>query len=168
MRTGSGGGFTLIGVLLLVSVLGVALAALGQFWSMAAKREKETELLFIGAEYRKALTRYYQAGPGSEKRYPKRLADMLEDPRFPYTVRHLRRLYRDPLGGGTDWGLERDARGDIVGVFSLSQAAPLKKSGFPHALQHFAAATRYSDWVFRIEAAPAAAAPKEPKRNVPD
>ena len=96
MKTGAQSGFTLIGLLFLVSVLGLLLALVGRNWQTAVAREKEAQLLFVGDQYRSALTSYYRMTPGSEKRYPPQLQDLLRDPRFPNTVRHLRRLWPDP------------------------------------------------------------------------
>ena len=48
-------GFTYVGLLIAVAVLGVGLAAVGQVWSTAAAREKERELLFVGNQYRAAI-----------------------------------------------------------------------------------------------------------------
>ena len=155
MRSGEGGqdrspdqsGFTLIGLLLLVSVLGLLLALVGRNWQSAVAREKEAQLLFVGDQYRSALTSYYRMTPGSEKRYPPQLQDLLRDPRFPNTVRHLRRLWPDPVGGG-EWVLLRDERGGIKGLHSASQGVPRKTAGFPAEDLKFEAASHYSDWVF--------------------
>ena len=140
-------GFTLLGLLFLVAVLGVGLAALGTAWKTVKEREKEAELLFVGDQYRRALTSYYQLGPGADKHYPKKLKDLLRDPRFPNTVRHLRRLWPDPVTGG-DWALLRDAEGGIQGVHSPSTATPRKIAGFPPVYAPFEGASRYTDWVF--------------------
>jgi type II secretory pathway pseudopilin PulG len=140
-------GFTLIGLLLLLAVLGVGLAALGTAWQAARQREKEADLLFIGDQYRQALASYYRLGPGSDKHYPKKLESLLSDPRFPNTVRHLRRLWPDPITGG-DWVLLRDAEGGIQGVHSSSTATPRKTAGFPKEYAEFEGASQYSDWVF--------------------
>lgn len=140
-------GFTLLGLLFLVAVLGIGLAAIGGVWKTAKEREQEAELLFIGDQYRRALVSYYQQSPGADKQYPKKLKDMLADPRFPYTVRYLRRLWRDPVGGG-EWVLLRDEKGGIRGVHSASSDAPRKTAGFPRVYATFEGASRYADWVF--------------------
>lgn len=153
MRSYSGQqGFTLIGLLFLIAGLGVAMAALGVVWQTFAQRENEAELLFIGDQYRKALASYQRATPGTAKRYPANLEDLLQDPRFPHTVRHLRRLYRDPMTGGKEWGLARDTDKGIVGVYSLSEKVPRKKAGFALGLESFAEAKTYRDWVFKAVA----------------
>lgn len=140
-------GFTLLAVLFLVAAVGVGLAAVGTAWETAARREKETQLMFVGDQYRRAIQSYRQATPGTNKRYPSSLVDLLEDRRFPNVRRHLRRLYPDPITGSPEWGLVmRD--GGIAGVHSLSQLEPIKKVGFSKADTAFAGASRYADWVF--------------------
>lgn len=151
-------GFTLIGLLFLIAGLGVAMAALGTVWQTTVQREKEAELLFIGEQYRKALASYRRATPGTVKTYPASLEDLLRDPRFPNTVRHLRRVYRDPMTGDKEWGVARDAANGIVGVYSLSEKAPRKRAGFAAGLEAFADAKQYRDWVFRADTKPDAAA----------
>ncbi len=143
------GGFTLIGLLFLIAGMGVALAALGSVWHTVAQREKEAELLFIGDQYRQALASYRRMTPGTVKNYPASLEDLLSDPRFPNTVRHLRRLYRDPMTGDKEWGVVRDTARNIVGVYSLSEKIPRKKAGFATGLESFADAQSYRDWVFK-------------------
>src|SRR5581483_11645664 len=85
----------------IVAVITAGLALVGEMWETAAKREKETQLLFVGNEYRKAITRYYLAG---KNQYPRALEDLLKDPRQPGVVRYMRRLYPDPLTGAAEPG----------------------------------------------------------------
>ena len=141
-------GFTYIGVLVLVALVGIGLAAAGQVWHTAAKREKERELLFIGQEFRTALNRYAKHTPGKEKRAPMSLEELLRDPRHPGIQRYLRKIYVDPMTGSTEWGLVKGPAGEIHGVHSLSTDAPLKKANFALADRRFEGATKYSDWVF--------------------
>lgn len=147
MRIGRQTGFTLLGLLFLVAVLGVGLAALGTVWETVNQREKEAELLFVGDQYRRALASYNRLGPGGEKHYPRKLEDLLRDPRFPNTVRHLRRLWTDPISGG-GWVLVRDVEGGIQGVHSPSDKVPRKTANFPGEDAAFEGAGSYADWVF--------------------
>lgn len=144
-------GFTYIGILIIVALMGTALAGLGQAWGQMGKREREQELLFVGNQFRIALELYYHHSPGTD-RYPHMLSDLLKDPRFPDTQRYLRKLYRDPITGKADWGLVKGTDGGIVGVYSLSEVEPLKKYGFPLANQNFEGSTKYSEWVFKNSA----------------
>lgn len=147
-------GFTLLGLLFLVTLLGLLLAAVGTTWSMRSQREKEAELLFIGDQYRRALISYYRLGPGPDQHYPKKLEDLLYDPRFPNTVRHLRRLWPDPITAG-DWALLRDEVGGIKGVHSRSTAKPRKTAGFSRENAAFEDASHYADWLFVADQQPA-------------
>ena len=71
------------------------------------------------------------------------------------TVRHLRRLYRDPMTGETEWGLVKDPDGGIYGVYSLSADKPFKRAGYPALYSHFDAARSYRDWTFSFDVAQA-------------
>ena len=150
-------GFTYLTLLFMVAILAGGAALAGEVWETTEKREKEAELLHVGNEYRKAIERYYLSGP--QRQYPKDLADLVKDPRQPGTVRHLRRLYADPITGKDEWGLVKSADGGVAGVYSLSEAAPLKSAGFAVRDASFEGKTKYSDWqfVFAPTAAPAAA-----------
>lgn len=140
-------GFTLLAVLFWVAAMGVGLAAIGQVWQTAVKREKEVQLLFVGDQYRRAIESYARVSPKAGKVYPARLNDLLLDPRFPHTVRHLRQLYPDPLTQSTNWGVVRDENG-IKGIFSTVTQEPMKKQGFPTAYTAFESAMDFRDWRF--------------------
>jgi type II secretory pathway pseudopilin PulG len=143
------GGFVFLWLLFLVAGLGVGMAALGTLWHNAVQREKEAELLFIGDQYRRAIEHFLKAGPsGQQPRLPQSLDELLLDPRFPNTVRHLRRLYPDPITGKQEWGLLRDAQGGIGGVFSTSNRPPFKTRNFPLAYDDFTGKTDYRQWQF--------------------
>jgi type II secretory pathway pseudopilin PulG len=141
-------GFTLAGALLLIGVLGAGMAAYGELASHAAQREKEQDLLFVGNQFRQAIGTYYERTPGAVKRFPPTLEDLLQDKRHPMPQRHLRRLYADPLTGKPQWGMVAAPQGGIMGVYSLSEAQPVKSGGFAARDGAFAAAGRYSDWQF--------------------
>ena len=145
-------GFTYLGVLLLIAVSSVALAASGSLWSTSVQREHERQLLWIGGQYAQALRSFYRASPGLAQ-YPQALAELLEDNRFPSPQRHLRRLYPDPVTGSDDWGLLRAVDGRITGVYSRSAATPLKRSGFDAQWSAFEGLEHYSDWQFVAEQA---------------
>jgi type II secretory pathway pseudopilin PulG len=159
-------GFTYLTVLFVVAMMSVGLALAGEVWDTSARREREAELLHVGNEYRKAIERYYVSGT---RQYPRNLADLVKDPRQPGTVRHLRRLYPDPITGKEEWGLVKSADGGFAGVYSLSEAAPLKSAGFAVRDAAFEGKTKYSDWqfVYALAAAPAAAKPPTPGSSAP-
>ena len=141
-------GFTYLGVLLLVAIMGFGLAAFGELHSHAAQRQKEEELLFIGAQFRDAIASYYNKSPGT-KAYPKNLDDLVEDKRFPVPQHHLRRIYRDPMTETLDWGVvETPDKTGIMGVHSRSEDAPIKTGNFEAAESSFEDAENYTKWTF--------------------
>jgi type II secretory pathway pseudopilin PulG len=139
------GGFTYVGLLALVVLIGLMLGAAGEVASTAAQREREKQLLWVGHEYRVAIGRYW-----SHKRvYPQRLQDLLGAAAdAPLQVRYLRHLYPDPMTNAVDWVLVPATNGGIMGVTSSSKRAPLKTGHFDEADQDFANASAYSDWQF--------------------
>lgn len=141
-------GFALLWLLFVVAALGVGLAAMGNVWHTVAVREKEKQLLFVGDQYRQAIQGFYSVSVNGQQRYPKTVQEMLEDPRFPNTVRYLRRPYADPITGSDKWGLVKAPDGGITGVYSLSDGSPFKTANFPLADKAFDGKTHYSDWVF--------------------
>lgn len=152
-------GFTYLTLLFMVAILAGGAALAGEVWETSAKREKEAELLHVGNEYRKAIERYYLSGP---RQYPKNLEDLVKDPRQPGTVRHLRRLYPDPITGKSEWGVVKSADGGVAGVYSLSEAAPLKSAGFAVRDAAFEGKTKYSEWQFVFAPTAPAAPPAAP------
>jgi type II secretory pathway pseudopilin PulG len=147
-------------VIVLVAVTLLSLATLAPLRNerQALQRERETELLFIGEQFRQALASYAAATPAGAARFPKSLADLLEDKRFPNVRRHLRRVYADPFTGAADWTLITQ-QGAIVGVASSSTRPPLKRSGFARADAAFAEASSYAEWRFDAQWVAGAVAP---------
>lgn len=143
------GGFTYLSALIIVVISGIALTGASEYWSTIAKREREEELMFRGDRIRKAIASYYDRAPaGRAHTYPPALKDLLKDPRSMKTVRHLRKLYRDPMAGDGTWGLVLAEGGGVKGVFSKSEKKPLKAGGFPAEYQVFEKAKTYADWKF--------------------
>jgi type II secretory pathway pseudopilin PulG len=139
-------GFTYLTVLFLVAIMSGGLALVGEVWHTASVREKEAELLFVGNEYRRAIARYYLSGP--QWQYPRNVSDLIKDPRQPGNVRHLRRLYADPITGSAEWALVKAPDGGIAGVHSLSEARALKRAGFRVRDAAFEGKSKYSEWQF--------------------
>lgn len=150
------GGFTYIGILLLVALVGIALASTATVWHFELQREKERELLTIGNEFRVALDRYAAATPGAGRKFPLRLEDLLLDERTAAKRRHLRRIYPDPMTGRGEWGLIRTADGQIIGIHSLSTEATIKKANFSLRDQGLTGKPTYEQWVFMASNARAA------------
>lgn len=141
-------GFTYLAILFAIAMMSTVMGVSLEVWHTAQVREKERELLFVGAQFRLAIGRYYLATPGRDKQYPPSLDDLLEDPRLPGVQRYLRRIYRDPVTGLAEWGIVRGARGEVVGVHSLSEAKPVKAANFAPEEADFADAKQYADWLF--------------------
>ena len=140
-------GFTYIGVLFLVVAFGLGLASVALVWRTAVQREREAELLFVGKQYRQAIASYYASG---QQEFPARLEDLLLDPRFPDVRRHLRRLYRDPMTGATEWGLIKIGE-RIVGVYSLGAGTPLREVPTGSPDDPPIGGTSYSEWKFVVD-----------------
>jgi type II secretory pathway pseudopilin PulG len=147
MRRGSSTGFTYLGILFAIALMGVALAAAGTLWSTAAQRDREAQLLFVGHEFRNAIASFAASGP-SASQLPRELEDLVQDDRQALPRRHLRRIYQDPMTGNTEWELLRDPDGGIYGVRSKSQRAPIKRANFSDEDAGFAGAECYCDWRF--------------------
>lgn len=160
------GGFTYLGLLILVAIIGIASAATLQTGAVLQRRAAEEELLEIGAEFRAALISYANATPAGQPRAPHSLQDMLKDPRYPNARRHLRKLYTDPITGKEGWGTVQAPDGTgIVAVYSLSEAVPIKIGNFDVAFQSFTGKTSYRDWQFM--AAPPPVQPLKPPAAIP-
>lgn len=144
-------GVVLLALLFVLVLAEIAAMAALQVSSTTRQREQELELLFVGDQYRQAITHYYFAAPrGQGRLLPARLEDLLDDHRFPLPVQHLRRLYADPITGSTDWGLVK--QGDrIIGIHSLSNAQPRKQAGFDASHSAFTGKSTYQDWVFSFQ-----------------
>jgi len=141
-------GFTYLAILFAVAIVGVMLAGTGLDWSHASRREKERELLFIGSQFRQAIALYYQRTPGAVKRYPANLDNLIDDRRYNPPQHYLRKIYRDPITSQAQWGLVMAPEGGIMGVHSLSEAVPIKTSGFRDADVVFEGTKKYADWLF--------------------
>jgi type II secretory pathway pseudopilin PulG len=141
-------GFTYVIAMFLVAGLSIVALRGLQITLTKERREKEAQLLDVGATYRNAIRNYYENSVGTEKRYPPTLEALLRDNRTSTTRRHLRKLYRDPMTGAQEWGLVRSDDGGIVGVYSLSTRKPLKIGGFSSDMALAQDASKYSDWKF--------------------
>jgi len=162
-------GFTYVGLLILVAIMGVTLAGIGTVWRTAQQRVKEQQLLFIGNQFSMAITAYYLNSPGGALQFPKKLEDLLLDKRYPNTTRYLRKIFADPVTGSTKWGLIKGADGNIVGVHSMSELAPVKLDNFGTGNESLAGKMHYSEWQFtyRSNAYTALAATAAPANPVP-
>ncbi len=143
-RRPASGGFTYIGLLIAVAIMGIALSAAGTMWSVAAQREREVELLFVGHQFRDAVARYYNSG----HRYPLELADLIDDDTSLVPRHFLRKIYADPMTGTPDWKVIRSADGGVMGIASTSQAKSIKRANFDAVDEGFGDVESYCDWQF--------------------
>jgi type II secretory pathway pseudopilin PulG len=147
-------GFSYLALMILVAVMALVTATSLQVGALAQRRLAEEELLFVGAEFKRALVSYAATTPPGASRYPRALDDLLRDPRLPGARRHLRRIYVDPIAGGTDWGLIASPDGGIAGVHSLSELEPIKQQGFGLDEAALAGRRSYREWVFGADLPP--------------
>ena len=145
-------GFTYIGLMILIVLLGIGMGLTGQVWHTSATREKEHELLFVGGQFRKAIEMFHARNRGSNEGYPRNFDELMRDPHQPGVQRYLRRIYRDPMTGRQEWGLIKSPAGGIVGVYSIAKGVPLKQTGFPALTENFARAGSYAEWKFMADA----------------
>ncbi|HJV36869.1 type II secretion system protein [Geomonas sp.] len=168
----SSAGFTYIGALVMVVVLGIMAARAVTVWKTAAQREKETELLFRGMQYMDGLRRWYwpkgiptQTGqtplPGQPRTYPAALPVGVPGPKELKELLKgtgaspkpcLRKLFLDPMTL-KEFEPIKGADGRILGVHSTSEEAPIKQSfkdpsSFNLDPSDFEGKSSYKDWVF--------------------
>lgn len=144
-------GASLLLLLVVVSLLGLAAAKAGQTWQAIMQQAREAELLWRGEQYLRAVKSFYAVKHGAQQMFPNSLDDLLKDPRFPGTVRHLRRIYADPMTGG-EWELIKDPAERIIGVRSTSDLEPFKKDGFSKELDDLKSKSSYREWEFVYKA----------------
>ena len=132
-----------------VAMLGLVGAATLKVDTLLRRAAAEQDLLEIGAAFSEALRSYAAATPRGYPTAPPTLQDLLKDPRFPGTRRHLRKIFVDPVTGKDEWGIVY--QGDKVGVlavYSLSQAQPLKLANFDARFLNFENKEHLSEWKF--------------------
>lgn len=158
-------GATYVVLLIAIAILATLASRVAQSWSMAERRQREEQLLFVGGEIRKAVESYYSLTPGPHKRLPESIEQLVSDDRFPKPVRHLRQRYADPMTGRDDWLIVQSPTGGILGVRSSSEQQPLKRAGFLASDAVFENAQNYGDWYF-VHVPPALAGSVVPQRRV--
>lgn len=141
-------GFTYLGLLFAIAIIGLTLAMVGVMWSTQIRREKEADLLFAGDQIRAAIGRYYNEAPSGAHTFPQTLDDLLEDHRWPQVHRHLRKLYFDPMTASADWSLIPAPQGGIMGVASSATGMPIKQKNFAPQDATFEDVDCYCAWQF--------------------
>ena len=89
-------GFTLVALIIGMTVMSILIAAVLPMASMEAQRDKEAELIFRGFQYAEGI-RTFRKRYG---RYPNTLKEMYE-----VRPRTLRKLWKDPMTNSDNWGL---------------------------------------------------------------
>jgi len=141
-------GFTYLGVLFIISLLGLTAAMASVVWSAAQQRENERQLVFAGLQFQNAIERYSTRAQAQQRHYPRQLDELLRDPRALGIQRDLRKIYVDPITGDKRWGLVRLPDGGIVGVYSLSDRQPLRTRFPSDGASGVKMADTYRDWRF--------------------
>jgi type II secretory pathway pseudopilin PulG len=161
------GGFTYLSLIVLVAIIGLVTATTLKLGAVLQRARAEQELLRIGAEFSDALQSYADATPAGRPSQPASLKDLLRDPRFPGTRRHLRKIYPDPMTGKAEWGIVYlgDKVG-VVGIYSLSDAKPVKIGNFPTRFSGFDAKEHIFDWKFTMTGKPATTSAPSASGNV--
>jgi type II secretory pathway pseudopilin PulG len=95
-RAGAQGvsGFTLVGVVVAIAILTILIAAVGPSIATILERDRETELIFRGKQYARAILAFQKR----YGRYPNDLKEM-----FKNRPRTIRQLWKDPMCNCDDW-----------------------------------------------------------------
>ena len=94
-RTGPGG-YTLVALLVAMTVASILIASVLPLASAQAQREKESELIFRGLQYAEGI-RVFRRRFG---RYPNSLKELSE-----VKPRSVRKLWKDPMTKDGEWGI---------------------------------------------------------------
>jgi type II secretory pathway pseudopilin PulG len=148
LRRKRGRGFTYLGLMFLIALMGMAAAMASAVWSTTQRRDNERELVFAGRQFAAAIERYRKRSTDAARLYPRSLQELVLDDRGGQVYHHLRRIFVDPITGSRQWGLIQLPDGGIVGVHSLSERAPFER-GFVMADFLVPKGSRsYQDWHF--------------------
>lgn len=90
------GGYTLVALLVGITVASILIAAVLPLASAQAQREREAELVFRGLQYAEGI-RIFRRRFG---RYPNSLKELLE-----VKPRSVRKLWKDPMTKDGEWGI---------------------------------------------------------------
>jgi type II secretory pathway pseudopilin PulG len=149
LRRRSATGFTYLSLIILLAIIGLVSATTLKLGVILQRAAAERELLNIGAQFSDALESYAKATPAGQLNVPPTLNELLRDPRFPGVRRHLRRIFVDPMTGKAEWGIQyASGTTGVLGVYSLSDAKPIKIANFPARFQGLEGKLHLSDWKF--------------------
>jgi len=89
-------GYTLVALLIGLTVMAILVAAILPLASAESQRDKEAELIFRGFQYAEGIRTFHRR----YGRYPNTLKEMFE-----MRPRTLRKLWKDPMTNSDKWGL---------------------------------------------------------------
>lgn len=164
LNWGGSRGITLIGLIVALAIMSLSAGLTGTAWSVLRQKEREKELLFRGNQYKRAIASYYNRTDVGKTQFPPNLEALLEDGRGLDKVKHIRRLYPDPMTGGT-WQTIPAPEGGVMGVRSRSPDRPYKEKGFSSENRSFEEAKQYSDWQFFFRPAKGGAGKSAPVKS---
>jgi len=88
-------GYTLIMLMIAISLLSIGLLIAVPIWQTELQREKEEELIFRGKQYAEAIRMFQMKKPGT---FPKSLDELFKE-------KCIRKLYKDPMTEHGEWDL---------------------------------------------------------------
>ena len=87
-------GFTMVGVVIAIAIITILIAAVGPTISTILQRDKETELIFRGKQYARAIVAFQKR----YGRYPNELKELSN-----VKPRSIRQLFTEPMCNCDDW-----------------------------------------------------------------
>ncbi len=97
-RSRSERGYTLVAIMIFITLLSIAILVVSPSISMMMKRDREQELLFRGKQYAQAILNFQKR----QGRFPLNLKELMTT-----KPRSARQLYKEPICNCDDWGLIR-------------------------------------------------------------
>ena len=163
-RTPVGGrgaaGYSLVVLIMAITVLNIMIAAALPKWSEMIKRDKEEELISRGWQYAEAI-RVFQR---RFQRYPVKLEELIKA-----KPRCIRQLWRDPMTASGEWTPILQNQGSPIHVPGTPEAPPsqgldpnqpqvtigpivgVRSRSTQKSLLVFFGHERYDEWEFRVE-----------------
>ncbi|HYL04449.1 MAG TPA: hypothetical protein VE075_00310 [Thermoanaerobaculia bacterium] len=155
-------GYSLVVLIMAISVLNIMIAAALPKWSEMIKRDKEEELISRGWQYAEAI-RVFQR---RFQRYPIKLEELIK-----VKPRCIRKLWRDPMTESGEWTLIFQGQGQAINVpggrpslglpgsnptqqqptISVGPIVGVRSRSGQQSLLRFFGHERYDEWDFRAD-----------------
>jgi len=113
-------GYTLVALLVGLTVMVILIAAVLPLASAESQRDKEAELIFRGLQYAEGIRTFHRR----YGRYPNTLKEMFE-----MRPRTLRKLWKDPMTRSDKWGLITAAGAPLTTTLSVPPGGGLAPGG---------------------------------------